>query len=71
MNIFAVSIYGEAKFIFASIKIITILSLLILALIIDVGGVPGQHRLGFQYLNKPGAMKAYVAIGAGSRFLYL
>ncbi|KIW26082.1 uncharacterized protein PV07_09210 [Cladophialophora immunda] len=71
LNIFAVAIYGEAEFIFASIKIITIIGLLILALIIDVGGVPGQHRLGFQYWNNPGAMKAYIASGSTGRFLGL
>lgn len=71
LNIFAVAIYGEAEFIFASIKIITIIGLLILALIIDVGGVPGQHRLGFQYWRNPGAMNAYIAAGATGRFLGL
>ncbi|KAJ9614195.1 hypothetical protein H2200_002331 [Cladophialophora chaetospira] len=71
LNIFAVAIYGEAEFIFASIKIITIVGLLILALIIDVGGVPGQHRLGFQYWRNPGAMKAYIAGGSTGRFLGL
>lgn len=71
LNIFAVSIYGEAEFIFASIKIITIIGLLILALIIDVGGVPGQHRLGFQYWRNPGAMKPYIAGGSTGRFLGL
>ena len=71
LNIFAVSIYGEAEFVFASIKIITIVGLLILALIIDVGGVPGQHRLGFQYWKNPGAMNAYIAKGATGRFLGL
>lgn len=71
LNIFAVSIYGEAEFIFASIKIVTIVGLLILALIIDVGGVPGQHRLGFQYWRNPGAMKPYIASGSTGRFLGL
>ncbi|KAK5304714.1 hypothetical protein LTR99_003779 [Exophiala xenobiotica] len=71
LNIFAVSIYEEAEFIFASIKIITIIGLLILALIIDCGGVPGQHRLGFQYWNNPGAMKKYIASGSTGRFLGL
>jgi len=69
LNIWAVGIYGEAEFIFASIKIITILGLLILALIIDVGGVPGQHRLGFQYWKNPGAMNTYIASGNTGRFL--
>lgn len=49
LNIFAVSIYGEAEFIFASIKLITIIGLLLLGLIIDLGGAPGQGRLGFRY----------------------
>lgn len=72
LNIFAVAIYGEAEFIFASIKIITIVGLLILALIIDVGGVPGQHRLGFQYWRNPGAMKPYVSTNPNTgRFLGL
>ncbi|RMD40541.1 hypothetical protein DV735_g4612, partial [Chaetothyriales sp. CBS 134920] len=71
LNVFAVAIYGEAEFIFASIKIITILGLLILALIIDVGGVSGQHRLGFQYWRNPGAMKPYIASGSTGRFLGL
>ena len=71
LNIFAVAIYGEAEFVFASIKIVTIVGLLLLALIIDCGGVPGQHRLGFQYWNNPGAMKPYIASGASGRFLGL
>lgn len=69
LNIFAVSIYGEAEFIFASIKILTIVGLLLLALIIDLGGVPSQHRLGFQFWRNPGAMNTYIAGGATGRFL--
>nr|OQO25635.1 hypothetical protein B0A51_06062 [Rachicladosporium sp. CCFEE 5018] len=66
LNIFAVSIYGEAEFIFASVKIVTIVGLLLLAFIIDLGGSPnrgqpdGQGRLGFRYWKSPyEAMKAY------------
>ncbi|KAK3180602.1 hypothetical protein K4F52_008068 [Lecanicillium sp. MT-2017a] len=70
LNIFAVSIYGEAEFVFASIKIITIVGLLILALIIDVGGVPTQPRLGFHYWMSPyEPMKQVVASGDAGRFL--
>ncbi|KAK5124650.1 hypothetical protein LTR85_001363 [Meristemomyces frigidus] len=69
LNIFAVSIYGEAEFVFASIKIITILGLLILALVIDLGGVPGQDRIGFRYWHHPyAAMIAYVGKGNTGRF---
>jgi yeast amino acid transporter len=69
LNIFAVSIYGEAEFIFASIKIITIVGLLLLALILDLGGGPNHDRLGFRYWKHPGAMKEYITTGSEGRFL--
>lgn len=71
LNVFAVAIYGEAEFIFASIKIITIIGLLILALVIDLGGAPTHDRLGFRYWHNPGAMKEYIAKGSEGRFLGL
>jgi len=71
LNIFAVSIYGEAEFIFASIKIITIVGLLIMAFIVDVGGNPKHHAYGFQYWQNPGAMKQYDGYGNTGRFLSL
>ena len=71
LNIFAVSVYGEAEFIFASIKIVTIIGLLIFALIIDLGGGPKRDRLGFRYWKSPGAMREYLAEGSAGRFLGL
>lgn len=67
LNIFAVGIYGEAEFIFASIKIITILGLLIAALVIMLGGAPDHDRRGFRYW-KEGAMKEYIGTGNTGRF---
>ncbi|PGH32769.1 AAT family amino acid transporter [[Emmonsia] crescens] len=69
LNVFAVAIYGEAEFIFASIKIVTIVGLLILSLIIDLGGGPDHDRRGFRYWKNPGAMREYVATGDKGRFL--
>ncbi|KAI4191435.1 MAG: hypothetical protein L6R41_000086 [Letrouitia leprolyta] len=69
LNIFAVAIYGEAEFVFASIKIITIVGLLIFAFIIDLGGGPTHDRLGFRYWNNPGAMKEFKGTGDKGRFL--
>ena len=71
LNIFAVSIYGEAEFVFASIKIISIVGLIIFAFIIDLGGGPTRDRLGFRYWKNPGAMKPYIADGNTGRFLGL
>lgn len=71
LNIFAIQIYGEAEFIFASIKIITIVGLLIMAFIVDLGGSPNHDRLGFRYWKHPGAMKEYASTGNTGRFLGL
>ncbi|KAJ4305623.1 hypothetical protein N0V90_001154 [Kalmusia sp. IMI 367209] len=67
LNIFAVAIYGEAEFIFASIKIITILGLLLVGVVIWLGGAPDKDRRGFRYW-KEGAMKEYVGKGNTGRF---
>lgn len=69
LNIFAVTVYGEAEFIFSSIKIVTIVGLLTLSLIIDLGGGPDRDRRGFRYWNNPGAMNEYVGTGDKGRFL--
>lgn len=71
LNVFTVSIYGEAEFVFASIKIITIIGLIIFAIIVDLGGGPTHDRLGFRYWKNPGAMKPYIADGNTGRFLGL
>ncbi|MCJ1348671.1 hypothetical protein MMC31_006904 [Peltigera leucophlebia] len=71
LNIFAVSIYGEAEFCFAGVKIITIVGLLIFAFIIDLGGGPTRDRLGFRYWKHPGAMRQYKSTGDAGRFLGL
>lgn len=67
LNIFAVAIYGEAEFIFASIKILTILGLLLAGVVIWLGGAPDHDRRGFRYW-KEGAMKEYVGTGNTGRF---
>lgn len=71
LNVFAVAIYGEAEFIFASIKLVTIVGLILLAFILDLGGGPSGDRIGFRYWKNPGAMKAHVATGDWGRFLGL
>ena len=67
LNIFAVSIYGEAEFCFASLKIITILGLLIMSFILIVGGGPGHYAYGFYTWQHPGAIKPYKLPDAGQR----
>ncbi|RFU26414.1 hypothetical protein B7463_g9921, partial [Scytalidium lignicola] len=69
LNVIAVSFFGEAEFWFASIKLITILGLIILGVVLFFGGGPNHDRLGFRYWDDPGAFKEYMAPGATGRFL--
>lgn len=69
LNIVAVSWFGEAEFWFASVKLITIIGLIILGWVLFFGGGPSHDRLGFRYWVDPGAFKEYVVSGATGRFL--
>jgi amino acid transporter len=68
LNIIAVEVFGEAEFWFASIKIITIIGLVIVGIVIMAGGAPGVGAIGFTYWNNPGAFKEFVGTGATGRF---
>ncbi|KAL5615589.1 hypothetical protein BROUX41_005628 [Berkeleyomyces rouxiae] len=70
LNIIAVSVFGEAEFWFASIKLITIICLVILGVVIFFGGGPNQDGIrGFRYWKKPGAFTEYEASGSTGHFL--
>lgn len=69
INLAGPRVYGEAEFWFCSIKIITIVGLIILSFLIDVG-VGDQGRLGFRYWKNPGPFVQFNDIkGAFGRFL--
>ncbi|KAG1831654.1 amino acid permease/ SLC12A domain-containing protein, partial [Suillus subalutaceus] len=70
INMLGTGAYGEAEFIFASIKVITITGLIILGIIIDLGGGPNHDRIGFRYWKNPGPFVQYNGIGGvKGRFL--
>ncbi|KAL5345462.1 hypothetical protein ACLOAV_009835 [Pseudogymnoascus australis] len=69
LNVIAVSFFGEAEFWFASIKLITILGLIILGIVLFFGGGPNHDRLGFRYWKVPGAFKEYRTPGDTGKFL--
>ena len=69
INCVPVNVYGETEFIFGAIKLLTILGLILLMLIIDLGGAPSGDRIGFRYWIDPGPMNEYLATGALGRFL--
>ncbi|KAF3388095.1 putative proline-specific permease put4 [Talaromyces pinophilus] len=70
LNVSAVGTFGEAEFVFTSIKLIAIIGLMILSVVIMAGGAPNHEAIGFKYWNKPGAMNELSpATGAEGCFL--
>ncbi|KAG6850812.1 hypothetical protein H0H93_008115 [Arthromyces matolae] len=63
INMLGAGIYGEAEFIFASVKVVTIV-------LRAVPGGPNHDRIGFRYWKNPGPFNQYLDIpGAKGRFL--
>ena len=56
-NFFGVRGYAEAEFVFSIIKVLAVLGFILLGIIIDTGGVPGDDRgcIGARFWNNPGA----------------
>ncbi|KAL3295501.1 AAT family amino acid transporter [Colletotrichum asianum] len=69
LNLLPVKFYGETEFWFASLKVITIVGLLILSFILFWGGGPSHDRLGFRYWQHPGATKTMIVDGDAGRFV--
>ncbi|OAV89580.1 hypothetical protein PTTG_08449 [Puccinia triticina 1-1 BBBD Race 1] len=69
INLGGVRFYGEMEFWFSSVKVITIVAVIILGLVLDLGAVTGD-RIGFRYWRDPGLFAQYAGVpGASGRFL--
>lgn len=69
LNLSPVKAYGESEIFFAALKILLIIGLIITGIVVDLGGSPGQDRLGFRYWKNPGPFNSYLVPGATGRFL--
>ncbi|KAH9814322.1 amino acid permease/ SLC12A domain-containing protein [Melampsora americana] len=70
INMGGAKFYAEFEFWFASIKVITIVGLIILGIILDAGGGPDHNAIGFRYWRNPGPFVQYLKIeGSLGRFL--
>ncbi|EOD45441.1 putative amino acid permease protein [Neofusicoccum parvum UCRNP2] len=69
INFSGVRLYGESEVIFASLKIMLIVGLIIAGLVVDLGGGPSHDRIGFRYWKNPGAFNEYLVDGVTGRFL--
>ncbi|KAL5340536.1 amino acid permease-domain-containing protein [Aspergillus crustosus] len=55
INLFGVKGYGEAEFVFSSIKVVAVIAFIILGIILNCAGGPGGTYLGATYWHDPGA----------------
>ncbi|TDZ19841.1 Dicarboxylic amino acid permease [Colletotrichum orbiculare MAFF 240422] len=69
INFCGVRLYGETEVVFASLKIMTIVGLIIGGLVINLGGGPNHERLGFRYWQDPGAFNSYLVPRSAGGFL--
>ncbi|KAF2754467.1 hypothetical protein EJ05DRAFT_443227 [Pseudovirgaria hyperparasitica] len=69
INFCGVRVYGESEVIFASLKIMLIIGLILAGLIVDLGGSPNGDRIGFRYWRSPGPFNTYILTGNTGRFL--
>ncbi|KAF2751926.1 AAT family amino acid transporter [Sporormia fimetaria CBS 119925] len=55
INLFGVKGYGEAEFVFSTLKVAAVIGFIILGIVINTGGVPGQPYIGAKFWYNPGA----------------
>ncbi|KAK1819066.1 amino acid transporter [Friedmanniomyces endolithicus] len=68
-NYLGIRFFGELEFWLSSIKVLTILGLIILMIILAAGGGPNHEATGFRYWHNPGAFAEYLAHGSLGKLL--
>lgn len=69
INLLGIKVFGEVEFWLSSLKVITIVGVILLSLILACGGGPTHDATGFRYWHNPGAFKAQYKTGATGQFL--
>ncbi|EGO01248.1 hypothetical protein SERLA73DRAFT_72202 [Serpula lacrymans var. lacrymans S7.3] len=69
INLFGVRFFGNSEIVFATLKIMLIIGLIIGGLVVTLGGGPNHERHGFQYWRNPGPMVSYLEPGGRGRFV--
>ncbi|KAJ9486938.1 hypothetical protein VN97_g6399 [Penicillium thymicola] len=57
INLFGVRGYGEAEFVFSTIKVIAVIGFIILGIVLNCGGGPEGGYIGAKYWYDPGAFR--------------
>ncbi|VUC32763.1 unnamed protein product [Clonostachys rosea] len=69
INYFGIRFFGEIEFWLSSLKVFTIIGIILFSLVITCGGGPSGEAIGFRYWYSPGAFKEYVDTGSAGQFL--
>ncbi|KAH6676312.1 putative arginine permease [Halenospora varia] len=70
INLAGTRVFGEMEFWFCSIKVLTIVGLIIVGIVITAGGGPNHENIGFRFWHETGGFVQYSGIpGAEGRFL--
>ncbi|KAI8945908.1 amino acid permease/ SLC12A domain-containing protein [Xylaria longipes] len=64
-----IRVYGEVEFVFAILKILLVVFLIILGLVIDLGGIPGTPAIGGKFWRDPGPFVEHIGSGHWGEFL--
>ncbi|CAN9121028.1 unnamed protein product [Alternaria alternata] len=67
INYFGIKFFGELEFWLSSIKVVTIVGVILLSFLLAVGAGPGGAT-GFKYYDDPGAFKPYITTGSAGKF---
>ncbi|KAM0470467.1 hypothetical protein ACHAP7_009531 [Fusarium lateritium] len=70
VNLCGPRIYAEVEFVMTTVKVLTIVGLIILSIIINAGGGPDGEYIGFRYWKNPGPFVQYQGVsGSLGQFL--
>ncbi|KAJ7757099.1 amino acid permease/ SLC12A domain-containing protein [Mycena metata] len=71
VNFAGVKYFGEFEFVFAFIKIITVIGLIIMCLVVDLGGAPDRDRRGFRYWREEPFNNGFFGVVPASKARFL
>ncbi|KAI9443348.1 general amino acid permease 1 [Lactarius indigo] len=71
VNLFGVRFFGHTEVVFATLKLMLVVGLIIGGLAVNFGGGPDHTRHGFEYWKHPGPLVSSLEPGALGRFLGL
>ncbi|KAF8271957.1 general amino acid permease 1 [Lactarius quietus] len=71
VNLFGARCFGHTEVVFATLKLMLVVGLIIGGLVVSLGGGPEHTRHGFEYWKNPGPLVSSLEPGALGRFLSL